>query len=296
MSSRPKPRRSQPARPAPRTRARRTAALIVLPVILFGAAALAVVYTKRDGEQQAAESRVAQAATPVHGYEVLREYPHDPDAFTQGLLYRDGFLFESTGQYGRSSLRRVELETGRVVQQRPVEPVYFAEGLTDWGSRLIQLTWQTNVGFVYDLKSFAPESTFRYPGEGWGLTRDDRRLIMSDGTPELRFLDPDTWKESGRLRVHDRDVPIEDLNELEFIDGHIYANVWGSDRIAIIDPQTGAVTAWVDLRGLLRPSLRTGREDVLNGIAYDAGRRRLLVTGKLWPRLFEIRVRSGSTR
>ena len=227
---------------------------------------------------------------PVLGYQVVNTYPHDKDAFTQGLLFRDGALFESTGLKGRSSLRKVRLETGEVLQQEKIDSRYFAEGLTDWGNRLVQLTWETNVGFVYDLKSFARLQTFTYAGEGWGLAHDDRRLIMSDGTPTLRFLDPQTFKVIGQISVKDGDLPVEDLNELEFIEGEIYANVWTTDRVAIIAPATGQVTAWIDLAGLMPRGFTSG-DAVLNGIAYDALRRRLFVTGKLWPRLFEIKVR-----
>ncbi|HXH25386.1 MAG TPA: glutaminyl-peptide cyclotransferase [Vicinamibacterales bacterium] len=230
------------------------------------------------------------AAAPVFGYEIVNRYPHDPEAFTQGLIYRDGFLYESTGLHGRSSLRKVRLETGEVVARREIDRRYFAEGLTDWGDRLIQLTWESNIGFVYDLSSFTLLRTFDYPGEGWGITHDGRRLIMSDGTPALRFLDPATFRETGRLVVRDGGRPVDDLNELEFVEGEIYANVWLTDRIAIIAPDSGRVSAWVDLGGLLpRRTLRG--DDVLNGIAYDAARKRLFVTGKLWPALFEIRVR-----
>jgi glutamine cyclotransferase len=231
-------------------------------------------------------------AVPVHGYEVVREYPHDAAAFTQGLIFRDGFLYESTGLEGRSSLRKVELETGRVVQRRDVERKYFAEGLTDWGGQLLQLTYTTGIGFVYDAASFEPRGTFTYTGQGWGLTRDDRRLIMSDGTSSLRFLDPATRREQGRVTVRDRGRPVVDLNELEFVRGQVYANVWHTDRIAVIRPDSGEVTAWINLAGL-RPAAATDPEAVLNGIAYDEARDRLFVTGKLWPRLYEIRVRSA---
>lgn len=227
---------------------------------------------------------------PVFGYEVVNVYPHDRLAFTQGLLYRDGVLYESTGLNGRSSLRKVELETGKVLQQMNVERRYFAEGLTDWGPRLVQLTWNTNVGFVYDLASFKQLQTFSYEGEGWGLARDARRIVMSDGTPTLRFLDPQTFTVIGRIAVTDGNVPVDDLNELEMIDGQIYANVWTTDRIAMISPETGRVAGWINLAGLMpRPGL--SGDAVLNGIAYDAQRRRLFVTGKLWPSLFEIRIR-----
>ena len=256
--------------------------------LAFGAVALVVLLQARGGQAPAATSQSVQAA-PVHGYEVVNSYPHDSGAFTQGLLYRDGFLFESTGLAGQSSLRKVQAETGEVVQRLAVDAEYFAEGLTDWGSRLIQLTWVSNVGFVYDLVSFTRERTFTYPGEGWGLTQDGRQLIMSDGTPNLRFLDPVTFQEIRRLNVRDAGTSVDDLNELEFVKGAIYANVWLTDRIAIIDPETGLVTGWLDLTGLQDRGGRPG-DDVLNGIAYDAEGDRLFVTGKLWPTLFEIRL------
>ncbi|HEY7187072.1 MAG TPA: glutaminyl-peptide cyclotransferase [Vicinamibacterales bacterium] len=227
--------------------------------------------------------------TPVLAYEVVKTYPHDPKAFTQGLVFRNGFLYESTGLKGQSSLRKVRLETGEVTDLRAVDKQFFAEGLTDWGGKLLQLTWETNIGFVYDLASFAPLSTFTYSGEGWGLTHDDTQLIMSDGTSALRFLDPNTQREIRRVTVRDGSKAIERLNELEFVKGEVFANVWLTDRIAIIAPSTGKVTAWLDLAKLRAPS-RQG-EDVLNGIAYDAGGNRLFVTGKLWSRLYEIKIR-----
>ena len=226
-----------------------------------------------------------------YGFDVVNRYPHDPEAFTQGLIYRDGFLFESTGLNGRSSLRQVKLETGEVVQRQDVDKQYFAEGLADWRDRLIQLTWESNVGFVYDLATFKQVATFEYPGEGWGLTRDDRRLIMSDGTSTLRFLDPATFTEVRQVAVRDGGLMVDDLNELEFVKGSIYANVWFVDSIAMIAPDSGQVTGWIDLRGLL-PDREARGADVLNGIAYDAQGDRLFVTGKLWPTVFEIRVRT----
>ena len=229
------------------------------------------------------------AAAPVYGYDVVNTYPHDPKAFTQGLIYRDGALYESTGLNGQSTLRKVRLETGEVLQRRAVDTRYFAEGLTDWGGRLLQLTWDTNVGFAYNLKSFATERTFTYTGQGWGLTHDTRRLIMSDGTSSLRFFDPETLRETGRIVVKDGDRAIDNLNELEVVKGDVYANVWLTDRIAIIALATGQVRAWLNLAGL-RVTRQPG-DDVLNGIAYDAAADRLFVTGKLWPRLFEIRMR-----
>jgi glutamine cyclotransferase len=165
----------------------------------------------------------------VYGYEVVNAYPHDPGAFTQGLIYQDGFLYESTGQHGRSTIRKVKLDTGEVVQQRSLETRYFAEGLTGWGQRLIQLTWQSNVGFIYQLSDLSPLGSFRFMGEGWGLTHDSRKLILSDGTSALRFLKPDNYEEIGRLGVKDGQTPIQNLNELEYIRGEIYANVWHSD-------------------------------------------------------------------
>ena len=239
--------------------------------------------------RQGPAARQTRTSAPIVAYDVVASYRHDADAFTHGVLFRDGFLYESTGRNGRSTLRKVRLETGDVVQQRTVESRYFAEGLVDWRNRLIQLTWNTNIAFVYDLGTFNLQSTFQYPGEGWGLTHDGKRLIMSDGTPSLRFLDPDTFKERGRLQVTDGGMPVDDLNELEFIDGRIYANVWLTDRIAVIDPASGHVASWIDLAAL-RPRTLANPDAVLNGIAYDAAGKRLFVTGKLWPQLFHIRL------
>jgi glutaminyl-peptide cyclotransferase len=232
---------------------------------------------------------LARAATPVYGYQVVRTYPHDPHAFTQGLFLRDGFLYESTGLEGASSIRKVDLETGRVELERSISSRYFGEGIVDWKDRLIELTWKHQLGFIYDLDDFETRGEFSYPGEGWALTRDDRRIIMSDGTARLRFLDPETLKETGGVTVTDQGRPVDRLNELEWVKGEIYANIWQTDRIARIDPATGQVKGWIDLAGLL-PAEDRWRADVLNGIAYDAKADRLIVTGKLWPRLYEIRV------
>lgn len=241
-----------------------------------------------------AQARPAPAAAvPVFGYEVVRAYPHDSEAFTQGLLYLDGHFYESTGLNGRSSVRKVRPETGAVIAQRAVDRRYFAEGLTAWGDWLIQLTWETGVGFVYDRQSLAPRRTFRYSGEGWGLAQDGRRLILSDGTADLRFLDPDSLQETGRVTVRDDKGPVVRLNELEVVEGAVYANVWLTERIAIIDPESGRVTGWIDLSGL-GPSGASAGDAVLNGIAWDAAGRRLFVTGKLWPRVYEIRIRRRS--
>ena len=229
------------------------------------------------------------AATPVSRVEVVRSYPHDPEAFTQGLVVNDGALYESTGQHGQSSIRKVRLETGEVLKIRKLEDRYFGEGMAVVGKSIVQLTWQSGVGFVYDKESFERTSTFTYTGEGWGLTYDGKRLIMSDGTASLRFLDPVSLKETGRMEVRDAGRPVPLLNELEVVKGEILANVWQTSRIARISPASGTVTGWLDLSGLLDPRESRGA-DVLNGIAYDAAKDRLFVTGKLWPKLFEIRI------
>lgn len=233
----------------------------------------------------------AQTAAPVYGYKVVRSYPHDPQAFTQGLAWHDGVLYEGTGLHGQSSIRKVRLETGEVLQVKYLDKRFFGEGIAIWKDSLIQLTWQSEIGFVYDLATFEPRRTFKYTGEGWGLTHDGTRLLMSDGsaTGTLRWLDPDTFRETGRLTVRDGSVPVNGLNELEFVKGEIFANVWKTDRIARISPKTGQVTGWIDVRGLLDPREAAG-VDVFNGIAYDAAADRLFVTGKLWPRLFEIQI------
>ncbi|MEW6749968.1 MAG: glutaminyl-peptide cyclotransferase [Candidatus Latescibacterota bacterium] len=227
---------------------------------------------------------------PVYGYRVVRTYPHDPRAFTQGLVYAEGYLYEGTGLYGYSSLRRVDLESGAVLEQRLLDPELFGEGLTLFGDRLIQLTWRSGLGLVYDRRTLAPVDRFEYPTEGWGLTHDGQRLVMSDGTARLYFLDPRTYAETGQLAVHDQGVPVTQLNELEWVEGEIYANIWQTDRIARISPGSGAVAGWIDLGGLLRPEDRRQPVDVLNGIAYDPLTRRLFVTGKLWPLLFQIEL------
>jgi glutamine cyclotransferase len=230
-------------------------------------------------------------AQPADTYQVVHTYPHDANAFTQGLIYLDGHLYESTGEYGQSSLRMDDLETGRILQLHDVPAKYFAEGLTDWGSTLIQLTWKEHQVMVYDRFSFHLLRTLPYPGEGWGLTHDDKSLIVSaDGTATLHFLDPVTLHELRQVTVKDHGKPITQLNELECIHGQIYANIWHSDRIARISPATGKVLGWIDLSGLLPAAERSNPEAVLNGIAYDQAHDRLFVTGKLWPRLYEIKV------
>src|SRR5215510_3156469 len=235
-----------------------------------------------------APRQAAAATLPIYGYTVVRSYPHDPAAFTQGLQYVDGVLYEGTGLNGRSSIRRVALETGNVLKQYSIGSQYFGEGITVFGSDLYELTWQSGIAFVYDRNTFAPKKSFRYQGEGWGLTRDATNLIMSDGTEFLRFLDPATFAERRRVRVTAVGQPVKNLNELEYVKGEIFANVWLTDYIARIDPATGRINSYVDLRGLM-PANDSSR-DVLNGIAYEAAGDRLFVTGKLWPRLFEIKV------
>lgn len=220
----------------------------------------------------------------------MKRYPHDPGAFTQGLIFANGFLYESTGLNGKSSLRQVELETGRVLKEHDLAFGYFAEGLTLWDGSLIQLTWRAGKGFVYDLESFAVKREFSYRGEGWGLTHDDKSLIMSNGTEELIFLDPAALVQQHSLRVLDMGSPVRFLNELEYIKGEIFANIWQDDFVAIISPKTGEVTGWIDM-SVLRKQLPPGSSaGTLNGIAFDSEKDRIFVTGKLWPLLFEIEV------
>lgn len=230
-------------------------------------------------------------SAPADSYQVVHTYPHDPGAFTQGLVYIDGHLYESTGLNGRSSIRMVDVNTGKVLQKFDLPANYFAEGLTDWGSTLVQLTWKAHKGFVYDRFTFSQLRTFPYEGEGWGLTHDDKQLIMSDGSSYLRFLDPKTFRETRRLHVvDDAGHAVENLNELEYVRGEIYANVWQTDTIVRISPKTGRVLGKIDLSGIIDKRELGNPDAVLNGIAYDAAGNRLFVTGKLWPKLFEIRV------
>ncbi len=225
-----------------------------------------------------------------YGYRVVHTYPHDPKAFTQGLIYLDGYLYESTGLNGQSSLRKVDLRTGLVLQRHDLDPQLFGEGLTNWKDTLVQLTWKAQTGFVYDRATFRLLRAFQYRGEGWGLTQDGVHIIMSDGSSALRFLDPQDFHEVKRVVVTDGGVEVHELNELEFVHGQIYANVWQTDLIAIISPQSGHVTGWIDLSGLRPESVRGNSDAVLNGIAFDAARDRLFVTGKVWPELFEIQL------
>ena len=229
-------------------------------------------------------------AVPSYKVKILHVYPHDRAAFTQGLVFEGGYLYEGTGLNGKSSLRKVALETGEILQRRDLPAEFFGEGITIYRNKIIQLTWQSQIGFVYDRDSFELIREFCYSTEGWGICHDGKRLIMSDGTATLHFLDPESFAEIGRIEVHDYRGPVFNLNELEYVKGEVYANVWRTNRIARISPRTGKVTGWIELHGLLRREDRQGPVDVLNGIAYDAGQDRLFVTGKLWPKLFEIEL------
>ena len=232
------------------------------------------------------------SSVPVYGYEVINVYPHDRTAFTEGLVYDGKRLYESTGNYGESTLRQVDLTTGRVMNMYSLPDELFGEGVAIWKDELIQLTWQPGIGFVYNRESFNKTTSFAYPREGWGLTCDGQRLIMSDGSDTLYFLNPDTFYDIGSIKVKDDDGnPVYLLNELEYIKGKVYANIYYSSMIAIISPETGNVTGYIDLQGLVDREKKSGVFDVLNGIAYESDEDQLLVTGKLWPDLFEIKVR-----
>jgi glutaminyl-peptide cyclotransferase len=256
------------------------------------AALLAISCSAEADQKPAAAKAAAKAAAPVpeYTYRVVHIYPHDPGAFTQGLEFHDGVLYEGTGLKGQSTLRKVKLETGEVLKQIPIEPRYFGEGITVFNHQVVQLTWQAEMGFVYDQDSFKQVKTFNYPGEGWGLTNDGKQIYMSDGTAQIRRWDPQTLQERGRLTVHDGATQVVYLNELEWVKGEIYANVWQTKRVARISPTDGRVVGWVDLSGLLTPQEEASGVDVLNGIAYDETGDRLFVTGKNWPKLFEIKL------
>lgn len=227
---------------------------------------------------------------PVYSYQIVNIYPHDSGAFTQGLVYHEGYLYEGTGQHGETTLRKVELKTGKVLQLHQLDDEYFGEGATIFGNRIIQLTWKSNTVFYYDLEKFLLIEKFYYPTEGWGLTHDGERLIMSDGSARLYFFDPYSFEQINRVEVTDNNRPVEGLNELEYVKGEIFANVWPGERIARISPETGKVTGWIDLSGILGYYQQNRRVDVLNGIAYDSENDRLFVTGKYWPKLFEIKL------
>ncbi len=237
------------------------------------------------------EDSFTSSPIKTYSYRIINSYPHDPDAFTQGLAYEDGLLFEGTGLYGQSSLRRVDIRTGEVLKRVHIGDEFFAEGIAIWGERIIQLTWQSFKGFVWDKKNLTQTDCFAYRTEGWGLTSDGKRLIMSDGSDALYFLDPNDYSLQGSIRVTASGVPVRGINELEYVNGMIYANLWPSSWIAIISPNTGEVTGRINLSGILdEAGIQERRVDVLNGIAYDSSGDRLFVTGKLWPRLFEIEL------
>lgn len=230
------------------------------------------------------------ATVTQYRYKVIRTYPHDPQAFTQGLVYEDGVLYEGTGLYGQSALTKRDLESGKLLKRERLPRRYFGEGIAVFRDKIIQLTWQSQTGFVYDKTTFRLLKEFKYPGEGWGLTHDGKQLIMSDGTATLRFLDPNTFAETRRITVRDGGRDIVELNDLEFIHGRIFANIWYSDSIAVISPETGQVTGWLDLTHLWPVSDRPSSQFVLNGIAFLPKSGHLLITGKCWPKLYEIEI------
>jgi glutamine cyclotransferase len=229
-------------------------------------------------------------AAPIYSYKVIARYPHSTDSYTQGFFYLNGMFYEGTGKTGRSAVLVIEPKTGRIVQRRDLAPEYFGEGIVDWGPNIYEWTWMSNVCFVYNRASLRPVKQFTYSGEGWGMTRTAKELITSDGTATLRFRDPNTFKETHHIVVKEGNIRVDRLNELEFIRGEIYANIWHSDMIVRISPQDGHVIAWIDLTGLLPSSQKADAESVLNGIAYDAEHDRIFVTGKQWPAVFEIKV------
>ncbi|MCP4426453.1 MAG: glutaminyl-peptide cyclotransferase [Chloroflexi bacterium] len=231
-----------------------------------------------------------ETAVPLYTYEIIHAYDHDPNSFTQGLIFEDGIFYEGSGLYGESTLRKVDVETGAVLQFIELPDQYFGEGITAFDGQLIQLTWKAQTGFVYDKDSFELLGEFNYPTQGWGITHDGERLIMSDGSAVLYFWDPETLAENGRVTVRDENGPVVRLNELEYVEGEVWANVWQTNMIARIDPVTGQVVGWIDLTGLLNPADVTQKVDVLNGIAYDDETDRLFVAGKWWPKLYEIEL------
>jgi len=264
--------------------------LTIIVTLLLCLSALCGCHTPANGDRATSEP-AANAVVPRYGYQIVNIWPHDSNAFTQGLILADGKLLESTGEVGRSSLRSVDLQTGRVLKKVDVPQPYFAEGIALLNGKIYQLTWQHQVGFIYDAQSFDRVGQFNYAGEGWGFTTDGKSLILSDGSNRIRFIDPTDFRVTKTITVLDGQTPIDQLNELEYVQGSIYANVWHDDRIAIIDPQNGHVTAWINLAGLIPQGELQDPEAVLNGIAYDQANDKLYVTGKLWPRLFEIKIK-----
>ena len=284
----------------PGSKSKRSRVVIaVADLAVAASAALLMFALMRSGSESQSNGTAVNKSTAASderarrvSYEVVNSYAHDSTSFTQGLLWHDGGFYESTGQYGHSKLRRLEFPSGKVLKETSLSPELFGEGLALVDSRLIQLTWKSHRGFVYDLNTFRLLQEFGYDTEGWGLTYDGKNLILSDGSSDLFYLDPQTFKPIKKLGVRMNGRPVQELNELEFIDGEIWANVWQTDLILRIDPSTGLVASFLDLKGILAPTDKTGGEDVLNGIAYDAEHKRIFITGKLWPRIFEIRIRS----
>lgn len=277
-------------------RSRAAAVMILLATVgLVGTAgAFGACSDRREADAARANDTLdtPAARTPAYTYDVVATYPHDPKAWTQGLQWYQNRLFESTGEVGRSGIREVELTTGKVLRQQPLEAPHFGEGIVILGSTLYQITWQSGKAFTYDWKTFARQAKeFRYDGDGWGLTSDGTSLIMSNGSEALVWRDPQTFAITRSLTVTDHGTPVKQLNELEWVKGEIWANVWQTDSIARIDPATGIVVGWIDLTGILSTLDRTGEEDVLNGIAYDAEKDRIFVTGKQWSKLFEITLK-----
>ena len=256
--------------------------------LLLAAGAFAFSTDAANGGRSPAPQK-AEQSIPILGVKILKTYPHDPHAFTQGLEYFDGFLYESTGETGQSSLRKVDLESGKVMQKTDLGPEYFGEGLTIFREKIYQLTWLSKIGFVYDVKTFRKLRDFHYYGEGWGLAHDDSNLILSNGTNTLRYIDPETFEVVRTLEIYAGKEAVTNLNELECIGNDIYSNVWHANRIARIDARTGQVRDWIDLSAIAEKE-QTEPEAVLNGIAYDSARRRLFVTGKNWAHLFEVRI------
>jgi glutamine cyclotransferase len=266
----------------------RNAIYISMAIILTTIAIISVSLWAGEVENDSAN----QDSMPVYEYKIINIYPHDSTAYTQGLVYDGKDLYESTGLYGNSTVRRVELETGRIQKIYRMPAKYFGEGMTIWKNQLVQLTWKSMVGFVYNKSNFNQIGDFYYDRDGWGITNDSQRLIMSDGSDTLYFMNPDTFSDEGLIKVKENGKPVYQLNELEFINGKVLANIYLDDRIAIISPETGAITGWIDLQGLSARENNLGKVDVLNGIAYNARRDTLLVTGKFWPELFEIEIQS----
>jgi len=265
------------------------------PLLLLALCAVAL-QCNAGANSDSSSSKTPENAPPVHyGYQIVNIFPHDTNAFTQGLIFVDGKLYEGTGEEGESTLREVDLQTGKVLKKVDVPEPYFGEGITLLNGKMYQLTWQHHVGFIYNAQTFEQIGKFNYEDEGWGLTNDGHSLILSDGSNRLRFIDPDSFRVTKTIAVFDDSgKPLKELNELEYVDGQVYANIWHDNRIVIVDPQHGRITGWIDLGGLLQPGDVQDPEAVLNGIAYDAAGKRLFITGKLWPRIFEIKLKPQS--